>query len=185
MKDSLKNIISAAKANKGYTLLFSVLVAVLVLGVAVFIVGFAEKQYILASTARESMYAIYAADGALECGAAAVLDGQVSSTTQNDSIHCGNYGGGSHQTNDLYPIPTSLSSNPQPVSWTYNMISLDNNECARIVITTGLSLADNSPTTVIDSYGYNDCVGSGPQLTYNAVPTTVERAFELTYHGIW
>ena len=57
--------------RRGYTLLFAVLVASLVLGVAVFILSISRKQYILSSTARNSMYALYAADSGLECLTAA------------------------------------------------------------------------------------------------------------------
>src|SRR3989344_6514941 len=55
------------KKNKGYTLLFAVLTAALVLGVTVFILSVSRKQFILSTTARESTFAIYAADSGIEC----------------------------------------------------------------------------------------------------------------------
>ena len=55
------------KKDSGYTLLFAVLIASLVLGVATFILGVAHKQYVLSSTARNSSYAFYAADSGIEC----------------------------------------------------------------------------------------------------------------------
>lgn len=39
------------------------------LGVAAFILGIARKQYILSSTARDSLYSFYAADAGIECAA--------------------------------------------------------------------------------------------------------------------
>ena len=53
--------------NKGYTLLFAVIVSVLVLSIAAFILSVSRKQAILSSSARDSIYAFYAADSGLEC----------------------------------------------------------------------------------------------------------------------
>jgi len=61
------NIQNTKKKESGYTLLFAVLIATLVLGVATFILGIARKQYILSSTARDSLYSFYAADSGTEC----------------------------------------------------------------------------------------------------------------------
>ena len=61
-----------SKINSGYTLLFATLIAALVLGVVVFIIGVARKQYLLSSTARDSIYSFYAAQSAMECMAQAV-----------------------------------------------------------------------------------------------------------------
>lgn len=58
--------------KRGYTLLFAVLIASLVLGVAVFILSVSRKQYLLSATARESMYAVYASESGIEC---ATLEG--------------------------------------------------------------------------------------------------------------
>ncbi len=57
--------------RRGYTLLFAVLIASLVLGVAVFILSVSRKQYLLSATARESMYAVYASESGIECAALA------------------------------------------------------------------------------------------------------------------
>ncbi len=61
-----------SKINSGYTLLFATLIAALVLGVVVFIIGVARKQYLLSSTARDSIYSFYAAQSAMECMAQSV-----------------------------------------------------------------------------------------------------------------
>ncbi|HTK33373.1 MAG TPA: hypothetical protein VL335_02405 [Candidatus Paceibacterota bacterium] len=55
------------KSEKGYTLLFAVIVSVLVLSIAAFILSVSRKQAILSSSARDSVYAFYAADSGLEC----------------------------------------------------------------------------------------------------------------------
>ncbi len=61
------------KFNKGYTLLFAVLVAALVLAVGISILNISKKEFLLATSSRDSSEAFYAADAALEC---AVLDDQ-------------------------------------------------------------------------------------------------------------
>lgn len=53
--------------NKGFTLLFAVLVSVLVLAVGASIINIALKQTILSGAGRESQYAFYAANSGLEC----------------------------------------------------------------------------------------------------------------------
>jgi len=53
--------------NKGYTLLFAVLVATLVLSIGLYILSVSRKQFILSEAARDSMNAFYAADSGLSC----------------------------------------------------------------------------------------------------------------------
>lgn len=53
--------------NKGFTLLFAVIVSVLVLAVASSIINLAIKQIILSGVNRESQYAFYAANTGVEC----------------------------------------------------------------------------------------------------------------------
>ena len=53
--------------NKGFTLLFSMLVATLVVSISATVISIALRQTILSGTSRESQYAFYAANAALEC----------------------------------------------------------------------------------------------------------------------
>lgn len=61
----MKNIFN--KKEKGVAVLFAVLVAVLLVSIGATIVSIALRQTILSSTGRESQYAFYAANTALEC----------------------------------------------------------------------------------------------------------------------
>ncbi len=61
----MKNFLK--QKNKGFTLLFSVLIATLVVAISATIISIALRQTILSSTSRESQYAFYAANTALEC----------------------------------------------------------------------------------------------------------------------
>jgi len=75
-------------SQKGYTLLFAVIVSVLVLSIAAFILSVSRKEAILASSARDSIYAFYAADSGLEC-AVENLNVLATSTYHNTTFNCG------------------------------------------------------------------------------------------------
>lgn len=64
MKKYLHNIHSK---QKGFTLLFAVLVSTLVVSISASITSIALRQTILSGTSRESQYAFYAANTVLEC----------------------------------------------------------------------------------------------------------------------
>lgn len=53
--------------QKGFTLLFAVLVSTLVISIGATIISIALRQTILSGTSRESQYAFYAANTVLEC----------------------------------------------------------------------------------------------------------------------
>ncbi len=170
------------RLHRGYTLLFAVITSAVVLGVAVFIVTISKKQYALSVTARDSMYALYAADSAMECASVADL----ATTTGSNApatvvLHCNNadsagvaFGG---------PI-----SNPDATTWPSGfglyqapdiLVVLNDGTCAKVTITDGYYI-DGTVTkhkTVVDSRGYNYCDGSGPKTSSR----TVERALRLTY----
>jgi len=74
--------------KKGYTLLFAVIVSVLVLSIAAFILSVSRKQAILASSARDSIYAFYAADSGLECAVENLA--QLAVKVPGSTITCGN-----------------------------------------------------------------------------------------------
>ncbi len=53
--------------NRGYTLLFAILITSIILSVGVSILSIARKEVLLSSGAKESQTAIYMADNGLEC----------------------------------------------------------------------------------------------------------------------
>lgn len=174
------------KTQRGYTLLFSVLTATLVLGVAVFILSVSKKQYALSVAARDSIYSIYAADGALECAIAGL--GGIASTSDANTIPCnGNTppatmprfitSGYTYQTPAIF---TGGSDVRQGVA----SVRLGGEMCAKVIITMGrLSSTYNSiPATVVDSRGYNYCLNADPDF---ANPRIVERALRFTSLGEW
>jgi len=179
--------------NKGYTLLFAAITAALVLGVAVFILSVSRKQFILASTARDSMFSIYAADSGIECVALRNADfngsrGVISSSTINDGIVTLNCNG-----ND---VPLVKENNPNSLSHPSfdeesgfvisaqgtAYIDTGGNTCAYIIVTTGENGGTNQSKKVFDSRGYNLCQndGTGGVIPVFDSPRTVERALRLT-----
>jgi hypothetical protein len=175
-----------SKSQNGYTLLFAVLTAALALAVAAFIAGVARKQYILSSTARDSIFALYNADSAVSC-----ITGSwdyASGTPQGASIPPNMSCNGSAVTTNTF---SSVSSASWPVDSTFNdsypvyesaydstnnTISFDSNGgCARFSIWVGYN-SSNEEKRVIEARGYNICVNGAPSSDAH----TVERAIRLT-----
>ncbi len=169
--------------QKGYTLLFAVLTASLVLGVAVFILSISRGQFLLASAARESTYAIYAADSGIECAAKAVNDTEVSTTSpQPIPMTC---------LGVSTPIPAlkQASSNLYDAMQASLYVDLGDNRCAQLTVIKGMSKAGGQGDSVvqIESRGYNYCSYSSPGVPTGPAtsnPKIVERAMRLTYTGM-
>ena len=184
--------------KSGYTLLFATLTAALVLGVAVFILSVSRKQYILSSTAKDSMYSFYAADSGIECVAknsearSLIIDPTDSSKTgpTTATVTCGN---------NTIPI-TFTPGNPN--SSTYTILPGSSiwgtsftlgfgpevpPRCAIVKIDHYLDTT-GSQYTVIQSFGYNLCTYDsrltvGQQYAPDTLsPRTVERSLRWTIH---
>lgn len=172
---------SKLENQNGYTLLFAVLTATLVLGVAVFILGVSRKQLILSGAARDSMYSIYAADSGIECAAAAYEAGKLATSTsngtaQNASIQClGTPHDASVWVEDS--AVTGWGNSPAPVKSGSMNIGFNDGTCADVTVWNGYDTNGKSMVS-IESRGYNYCTDSfGPQPSSR----TVERALRLTY----
>jgi hypothetical protein len=178
----------------GYTLLFAVITATLVLGVAVFIVGVATKQYELSVQARNSVYSFFAADSGIECAVSPgnwTNSGGFASTT-GGTLRCA---GGTATFAAVSPVVISPSSivtgtaaNPVrqqqgTISLQYNNGTVITKSCVQITLTTGLDPTANTPITIIDSRGYNICTTAPAPDSSNT--GTVERALRLVQSGVW
>ncbi len=159
--------------KRGYTLLFAVITAALVLGVAVFIISVSKKQYDLSISARDSIYALYAADSGIECAAFALEGGQLE-LDGTPIVECNNeFASGAFQN----------IGNPDDTIWNSDTVDeasdlyipFEDGRCALITVTYGLN-KDDVPVVRIVSRGYNQCDSSGPRPSAR----TVERAFRLT-----
>jgi hypothetical protein len=182
-----KNHTEREHLNRGYTLLFAVLTAAVVLGIGAFILGVARKQYILSSTARDSMYAFYAADSGIECVAG--NDNALSSTTPSpNNLICNgkivpvtyagnnpngstyNLGAGSMSSISGASFSIPFHSNPADISsapWGCAVISIDE------FVYNGILYS------VVQSRGYNLCESiGGTEYGPANSPRTVERALQ-------
>ncbi|MEK7610002.1 MAG: hypothetical protein AAB470_02695 [Patescibacteria group bacterium] len=166
---------SRFKIQEGYTLLFSVLTASLVLGVAVFILSVSTKQYQLSVAARDSLFALYAADSGLECALADYDAGTLStSTSMGDPntvfINCNN----SVSDSVTFTGPTTITDlNLTNVYQAKDLkIALPNDTCADISIVAGDGFdAVHAPKYKIffDSLGYNYCTGADPKVSTKTI----------------
>jgi hypothetical protein len=187
--------------NKGYTLLFSVIVASVVLSISAFILSTARKQFIIASAAHDSMIAVYAADSGIQCALSAYFDNILATSTFNPAkafIPCNlitttgvsNYEELPIGQNDRIDAAMQLENDAEYRVWqTIEPIQFNfdsSKSCVRITVTVGFDKTSKKHKTVIDSRGYND-VDSFPCFDpilddddrYN--PRAVERAVRLIY----
>lgn len=164
----LKNI----QKNKGYTLLFAVMVSSLVLAVGISILNISKKEFLLSSSARESITAFYAADSALECAVYFDDIGYFSDNKNLNSIKCvGNTITNVNDNTSLNSISYDILLKP------INEGSFENAICAKVVRNY------NSTTRVVEfiSRGYNMgwTVSNGKCETSS--PRRVERALHYTF----
>ncbi|MBU6427198.1 hypothetical protein KGQ27_03070 [Patescibacteria group bacterium] len=153
------------RKQSGYALLFAVLTAVLVMGVAAFILGVAKKQYAISAIARDSMYSFYNADSAISC-----IEQSWNPSASNPSVTCDNKIISPTQSQSTSPL---FSGNPTRYQ---GAIDFDTAGCALFNIWVGTDPVTNNPKTVIETRGYNVCGGNPLAPT----ATAVERAIRLT-----
>jgi Tfp pilus assembly protein PilX len=172
--------IHTKEGNKGYTLLFAVIVSVLVLSIAAFILSVSRKQAILSSSARDSIYAFYAADSGLECAIEHI--GKLSDPTDNSTgydITCG--GGTEHvakastQVNGFsYGTSTFFMS----TNGNYNSGNQNQSGISSCASTSVSYVQTAAAVTHTDSKG-NVIVDSPPQYTV----TVESRGYNIGWNG--
>ena len=170
------------RKNNGYTLLFAVLVSSVVLSVGISILTISKKEFLLSSSARESVSAFYAADAGLEC-AQYHEDNTTDFATATDGIHLMSAPGCMNQVPDI-TIDKDVDSITDLYSFSFEL-SLENNNSACAVVTVFKKYSVNaaghpvSSTTMV-SRGYNLGWDGGTDCN-KASPRRVERAIEYTY----
>lgn len=146
--------INIHKQQKGYALMFTLLIISLIVAIASGVALTLSKNLVLANTARESQKAFYEADTAGECGLFAMRFIDLNSYASNgDTFSCGDLslGVSSYVLNQYTLSDSNLSGATDPCF----TINIDN---------TG------SPV-VIEARGYNACGGAN----------VVERGIEIVY----
>ena len=180
MKNNFKKNNKSFK-ERGFTLLFAVLVSTLVLSVGASIISIALKQVILSGSARDSQFAFYASNTGIECALywdLVGLDGvsdpifatssdSVVSGSGSGEIACGNtrniiidgnavsdFGDddGDFVLNDNWNLDVSSDS----ATTTFRVLLEDVSYCVDVSVAKFLD-ENNRVRTVINSRGYNTC----------------------------
>ncbi len=147
--------------QKGFVILFAILISVIILLLGMGIFSVATKESILSSSAREAQYAFAAADTGSECSLYAEANSLFNSLVQSD------------QTFSCADGTVDLEWDAQPGFFSADIFITGTTTCAHITVTT------NGTSRTIKSQGYNLCNTSGqPQL---GNPRLVERDLEITY----
>lgn len=165
------------KNNKGYTLLFAVLVSSLVLAVGISILNISKKEFLLASSARESTAAFYAADSGLECGVY-FIDKRLKPTEYNQGIPCA-------QHFASQPAAITLVTSGTDETYTFD-VNLNGSSCAVVKVTKKVIPAVAPETTDgysvgVESRGYNIGWSAADNRCNVPSPRKVERALYYNY----
>jgi len=167
--------------NSGYTLLFAMIVASIVLALGVSLLTTSRKEFALTSSAGQSSSALYAADGAIACAEYWDTNTTAFSTTSPSpsAITC--------SYNDAMASPSQIThavtvsscvAGSDCVFTFFTPFSTDgvtNLSCAAVTVD------KNYATTTIISRGYNIGWDSGNGTCDTVSPKKVERAIQLTY----
>lgn len=153
------------QTNRGFAMLFTVLIISIVLAISLGVSNIVFKQTILSGTARSSFEAFTQADRGVECGQYAETKIMRSSSTSFPAtFDCGG---------------TAFTLTPSPVGYSLNsaLVSV-NDPCFKVdVVYTPPVPAPGggapTPGVEITSHGYNRC-----DLTSDR---TVERVFQVTF----
>jgi Tfp pilus assembly protein PilX len=153
--------------NRGFALLIAVVLSAVAAAITVSLTTLAYKSLLLSSAARESQYAFYAADSALECalyndnGSHAAFP--YSASPGNVSINCA----GTNVT--LAGSSYDSHTTEYQSAW----FAINGTDCARITVYKGDS-------STLGTQLYSD----GANVTCGAIttdPRTVERGLEASY----
>lgn len=132
--------------HRGFTLLIAVVISSVILSLALALIDVAYKQIVLASTAKQSQYAFYAADSALEC---------ILYYDQKSDAFGTNPSGLSSISCNGMDIPfTSSGSGPKVTLLTIECPGVEDSEQARVEI---YKEYPEFPPTRIYANGYSSC----------------------------
>ncbi|MDO8564514.1 MAG: hypothetical protein Q7R88_00800 [bacterium] len=154
--------------QKGFTLLFAVLVGSLLFSIGIAIAHVAVREIILSATAKGSEGAFYAADGGAECALywdlemAGTFPMTSASPRPRNTIVCGGVS---------VPL-TFVSSNAVAATTTFSAPFYSS--CTEVLVAKGAPQGGSREYTVIESRGRNIC-GT------NENPARVERALRVRY----
>lgn len=163
--------------SRGFTTLFAVLVASLLLAVGLTIFDITYKEVVFSTVSRNSAYAIYAADAGAECGLywdhsyqgsnASAFATSTTSSYQSSGIFCSGDGNGNAQ--DVTQNSGWLVTQAPAAATTTFQVNLGP-YCAIVTV----AKRGNPAATSIVSRGYNTACNS-------VSPSRIERAIEIDF----
>ncbi len=147
-------------AQRGFTLLMSVLIASILLALGYEIYNLAIKEVALSSSGRESQFAFFAADTGIECAlhADSKLDAFATSSPL-DELDCGTA---------TSTLTRSLNGEDYITQFEIRLGSGLHTQCVDVVVT-----REEPKKTIIESFGHNTC-NTDSKLR-------LERAIRVTY----
>ena len=170
-----------SKKNRGFTLLFAVLTASVLLSLALAIFNQIYKSLLLSSAGKESLAAFYAADSGVECAFYWDLKHDPINSFPNSifatSSYSVNYGGSNliscneQKFNQTWTVTSDLFSATTVFNLSFGGGIFPTEGCSEVTVNKTVS-GDNIFTT-IESRGYNICDAGSPRK--------VERAIQVTY----
>lgn len=150
--------------SRGFTLLIAVILTSVLLSVGLALLDISYKQIVLSSTARQSQYAFYAADSAIECAlywdqkenafAYAAPIGTIQCAGSNISVSS-SVSGGTRTSTFATPCVDGVTAS------------------VTVYKTTGASCSSGSATSCIYATGYNTCTATDPRR--------IERGLKVFY----
>lgn len=149
---------TSLSTHKGFVILFTILISVIILMIGLGIFSIATRETVLSGTAREAQFAFYAADAGVECALYA--------DTKDIFNPLGN--GGGFACGDLPVVATG------PNTFTFNvMVDATEKTCAHVTV------INSTNSRHVISQGYNICNADGTPATKN--PLLVERDLDTVY----
>ncbi|MCA9352583.1 hypothetical protein KC901_00160 [Patescibacteria group bacterium] len=182
--------------NKGFVILFAVLVSSLILLISAGIFNIVQKEVVLSSYARESQRAFYAADSALECALYADVSGAVVTPTGPGTPFSANApadgvfecAGDSIASTYLETSGGTADYDYPFVFRYYNTYNTNDNSCAYVLVEKNLKSTDLSMIeTRITAVGFNICTDSSGVYSGDVNipdfdnPTLLERRLSIIY----
>lgn len=183
----LKNKITKKYFNqnnqRGFTLLFAVIISTLVLAVGASIISIALKQVILSGVGRDSSLAFYAANTGIECafywevkgvgGSPAFPNSPVGSWTNPGAADCVGVNilsSGTDPDQGNFEVDAGSGGEDYTIS-TFRINNFKDSEDEDLEYCVDVSVAKRGIETIIESRGYNTCDENNPRR--------IERGLEL------
>lgn len=151
-------------AKRGFALLYSVLVASLLLAIGLSIFNITIKELMLSSSARDSEFAFFAADTGTDCALYWDYVGNAfTAESPAGSITC---------TGQTVPVATQVNGESSVHTFSLDL-GADNPYCAEVMVEKTATPDGLFVNTAVISRGYNTCDTGNPRR--------VERAIRVNY----